>query len=78
MPFWVLTCPQCKRDFGHSEIDLEKGRREIWASPPKPEFPEGGSLLECPNCRTTSIFHRVQLRYAAYVRGPFASRPSLR
>jgi|SRR6516225_7554048 hypothetical protein len=30
IPAWVLSCPQCKRDFGHSEIDLEKGRREIW------------------------------------------------
>ena len=64
MSYWVLGCPLCRMDFIHSEIDGEE-ERELWALPSKPEFPEGGSSLACPNCKQTSLFQRFQLRYSA-------------
>jgi hypothetical protein len=63
MPHWALNCPHCKVEFPHSEIDIEKEHQGIWALPGKPEFPKGGSSLECPNCKETSVFQRFQLIY---------------
>jgi hypothetical protein len=64
MPYWVLHCPHCRKDFVHSEIDGEKEHHGLWALPSKPEFPEGGSWLECLNCNQTSLFQRFQPVYA--------------
>jgi hypothetical protein len=64
MPYWVLDCPQCHKEFVHSEIDGEKKHHGLWALPSKPEFPEGGAKLDCPNCKQASLFQRFQLRYA--------------
>jgi hypothetical protein len=64
MPHWILKCPQCKKDFIHSEIDMEKQKYALWALPSKPEFPEGGSWLECANCKRTSLFQQSQLMFA--------------
>jgi hypothetical protein len=65
MPHWVLKCPECKIHFTHSEVHLEDEHHGLWALPSKPEFHEGGSWLECPNCKKTSLFQRFQLTYAA-------------
>jgi hypothetical protein len=64
MPYWVLNCPHCRKDFNHSEIEGGKEHFGLWALPAKPEFPEGGSWLECLECKQTSLFQRFQLRYA--------------
>ena len=64
MPYWILKCPQCKKDFVHSEINIDKEHYGLWALPSKPEFPEAGSWLECTNCKKTSLFQRFQLMFA--------------
>ena len=64
MPYWVLNCPHCRKDFNHSEIDGGKKHFGLCALPAKPEFPEGGSWLECLNCKQTSLFQRFQLTYS--------------
>jgi hypothetical protein len=64
MPYWILKCPQCKKDFIHSEINMDKEQYGIWPLPSKPEFPEGGSWLECLHCKQTSLFQRFQLKFA--------------
>jgi hypothetical protein len=65
MPHWVLKCPECKFHFTHSEVHVGREDYGLWLLPSKPEFPEGGSWLECPNCKKTSLFQRFQLTYAA-------------
>jgi hypothetical protein len=64
MQYWILKCPQCKNKFIHSEINIKKEHYDLWAMPSKPEFPEGGSWLECAHCKQTSLFQRFQLMYA--------------
>jgi hypothetical protein len=34
--------------------------------PPKPEFPEGGTELECPNCGSKDTYQRHDLAYQPY------------
>ena len=58
-----FECPECKTVFICSEIDMDQGHHGIAALPAKPEFPEGGCKLECPNCKRTSVFQRFQLIY---------------
>jgi phage FluMu protein Com len=65
MPYWVLKCPECKIHFTHSEVHVGREHYGLWMLPPKPEFPEGGSWIECPNCKKISLFQRFQLTYAA-------------
>ena len=60
MAQWVLLCPECKFDFIHSEVESDA---IAWLGA-KPAFPEGGALLECPNCNKSSVFERQQLRYS--------------
>ena len=64
MAHWVLRCPQCKVYFKHSEASA-KQRYDLWVLPAKPEVPQGGSWLTCPNCKETSLFQRFHLIYAA-------------
>ena len=64
MPHWILNCPDCKKDFTHSEVKLEEKPFQALMFPFKPEFPDGGAPLECPNCKNTSTFQRFQLTYA--------------
>jgi hypothetical protein len=66
MPRWVLGCPECNRDFTHTEIPADPKRRSFdrfLGTEAKPEFPQGGLRIECPNCKKTSIFQRYQLVY---------------
>jgi hypothetical protein len=65
MPHWVLKCPECKIHFTHSEVHIGKEDYGLWLLPSKPEFPQGGSWLECPNCKKTSLLPTI----STYVRG---------
>jgi len=66
MAHWVLLCPQCKTDFNHSEVKSERWTSDAFANlGTKPTFPNDGLLLECPNCRTSSLFLHEQLRYSS-------------
>jgi endogenous inhibitor of DNA gyrase (YacG/DUF329 family) len=59
----MLYCPECEKRFPHSEVTFESG---VYASlGNKPDFPDGGLSLECPNCKKTSLYQRHQLVYAA-------------
>jgi hypothetical protein len=66
MPQWVLNCQHCHKLFTCDEIDLAS-----WASydplwPPKPDFPEGGLRMACPNCKKSSTYQRYELMYTDY------------
>ena len=65
MPHWILSCPACKQDFKYSEVKI-KTEGEIndpfaWLET-KPELP---AQLECPHCKTSSVFARHELRYSS-------------
>jgi hypothetical protein len=65
MAYWALCCPECKREFNHSEVKVEN----LLSSPfswlgIKPKFPPEGLRLECPHCKKSSVFVLKQLRYS--------------
>ena len=64
MPRWTLQCENCKFVFTHSMID-DSGALNFF-EPPKPEFAEGGSELECPNCGHKATYQRTELSYRGY------------
>jgi hypothetical protein len=53
---------------------MEKKNYALWALPSKPEFPAGGSWLECTNCRRASLFQQSQLMLPAPERIPSLTR----
>lgn len=59
---WQLECVHCKKKFRHSDVD--ETTLDIFL-PAKPEFPSGGSELECPHCGKTATYQRYQLTYQA-------------
>jgi len=66
-PRWIVTCPECNKEFTHTNISkiASGATRDPFASPPKPQIPEGGSELECHHCRKTSTYQAFDLRYRA-------------
>lgn len=65
MDRWILKCPGCKTTFTQSVVKPPSKLSELlYVWPPKPEFPNGGVRLECPNCKTASLYQRNQLTYA--------------
>jgi predicted nucleic-acid-binding Zn-ribbon protein len=64
-PRWVVSCPDCKEEFTHTEIRaIVSGlSRDPFASPPKPTIPEDGTELQCRNCGKTSTYKASDLRY---------------
>jgi phage FluMu protein Com len=67
MAHWVLLCPQCKTDFNHSEVKVENLLSDAfsWLGA-KPEFPAERLKLECPNCKTSSLYAWRSLRYSSF------------
>jgi endogenous inhibitor of DNA gyrase (YacG/DUF329 family) len=68
MARWVLGCPDCGKDFTHSEIPESSSfiPDPFIGSAVKPEFPVGGQSIACPNCKSTSVYERHQLIYEAF------------
>jgi hypothetical protein len=62
MPTWNLQCRNCRRTFYHSVVS---NAPFTLFSPDKPEFPAGGSLLECPHCCQSFTYQRYELLYGA-------------
>jgi hypothetical protein len=62
MSRWVLLCPSCHQEFTHSQIKRET-LEDYFLGEIKPQFPESGLSISCPNCHTTSVYQRFQLRY---------------
>jgi hypothetical protein len=75
MPQWVLNCQHCYKPFTHGEIDLASlaSYDRLWA--PKPNFPEGGLRVKCPNCKKPSTYQRYELMYS---RDQHAAKPCAR
>ena len=61
MAFWQLECANCKKEFDHSPVKVTSVE-DIFL-PRKPEFPPGGSELECPHCKTMGVYNRHQLTF---------------
>jgi len=62
MPQWAFHCPQCNTELTHSQIYVSS-IREPFTFLSKPELPDGGLKLACPNCQKTSVYLRHQLTY---------------
>ena len=63
MARWVLNCPQCNQDITHVHVATESGLF-AWSGT-KPDFPDGGLSVVCPNCKTSLLYQRNQLLYRA-------------
>ena len=66
VPYWVLVCPECSREFVHTEIKndaITATRDPLGWLDEKPAFPEGGLRVSCPSCKKSSIYQRYQLVY---------------
>ena len=63
MPRWVLRCPSCQQEFTHTQIHRDK--LEDYYLEPKPDFPQEGQPVQCPNCNSSAVFRRHQLTYRA-------------
>jgi hypothetical protein len=61
MARWVLGCPHCNEDFTHKEVRSDTGAF-AWSAV-KPEFPDGGLNVICPNCNKLSVYQRSELTY---------------
>jgi hypothetical protein len=64
MASWVVKCKNCEVEFTHSTIaDDHTMMSYVW--PSKPDFPEGGSPLECPTCGQRATYQETNLTYRA-------------
>ena len=63
MARWVLDCPNCNKNFTHTEIPSDVGAF-AWSGA-KPEFPESGLSVTCPNCNKIAVYQRYELVYKA-------------
>jgi len=65
---WVLTCPECKLEFTHSQVKdtYAPSLKDAfsWICD-KPELPDEGIHLRCPNCMSETAYKRYQLIYRA-------------
>src|SRR4051812_25156263 len=69
MPYWVLPCTDCNKDFVHSEAVEQTSSATIdpfVGQYIKPLFPNDVLELECPHCKKEAHFKRHQLRYAPH------------
>jgi hypothetical protein len=66
MPYWMLKCPRCTRDFLHSKIELaaiEEAYRDPFKILPRPVFASEGERRICPGCKEEFVFQRHHLLY---------------
>jgi hypothetical protein len=54
MAHWLLGCPECNNDFAYTEGPPDSGVFACYSA--KPELPEGGLGVVCPNCRISSVY----------------------
>lgn len=66
MPRWIVRCPRCHAAVPHSEVTFARAIEDALAGlGRKPDCPNGGFSLECPNCKETAHYQRHQLVYLA-------------
>ena len=65
MARWVLECAHCKVEFPHSDINVDgySAFDPFTLTATKPEFPQDGLSVVCPNCSNTFVYQRYQLLY---------------
>jgi hypothetical protein len=63
MASWSIECPNCMSNFNYSAIDDAK--LESFYFPLKPDFPAGGSELQCPHCGHKAKYQSADLFYQA-------------
>jgi hypothetical protein len=63
MASWVLSCNNCNSIFEHSKID--RTGLANYFMPLKPEFPPGGSEVQCPKCGKKAAYQKSALTYQA-------------
>ena len=87
MPQNVLNCQHCHKPVTHHEINLASlaSYDPLWD--PKPDFPEGGLRMMCPNCKKSSTYQRHELmsthdqhapkRYVRDLHPPESQKPQI-
>jgi DNA-directed RNA polymerase subunit RPC12/RpoP len=60
MAAWGLNCASCNQNLTKFLI---KDTLESYFFPEKPDFPEDGKELECPNCGYKATYQRSNLVY---------------
>ena len=65
MARWILECAGCASELTNSDIndDRYSPRDPFTLTAAKPEFPQGGLSVACPNCSQTFVYQRYQLLY---------------
>jgi DNA-directed RNA polymerase subunit RPC12/RpoP len=61
MANWTFRCGNCHATFVHSQVEDKGIENYFW--PQKPDFPLGGSEIECPNCRQKATYQQHALTY---------------
>jgi hypothetical protein len=61
----MLNCPGCYKDFSPIEIATISETHSLdpflAGSDLKPEFPDGGMVFVCPNCKKSFTYQRHEL-----------------
>lgn len=61
MSRWVLVCRVCEKEF--TQVVTEETTLENHYLPPRPRFPIGGLMTQCPHCGVESVYHQQNLHY---------------
>ena len=59
---WAVDCKSCKKAISHSEIP-EPQHAIDFMLPAKPRIAVGGQELECPHCKSKTIYQGTDLWY---------------
>jgi hypothetical protein len=66
MPEWTLICKCCNKTFTHTKIDVRSRMvpedDSLWLD--RREVPEYGLTAECPHCKNTALYRRVEFSYS--------------
>jgi hypothetical protein len=66
MAHWVLCCRQCQAEVTSIEdFQQESFVRDPYTSVIKPELPDEGVNVACPNCQRAFVYRRHELVYRA-------------
>jgi len=66
---WAISCHNCKKPFTHPNITEPHDIADYLDSRAKPEFPDEGTELECPYCKSKATYHQTELWYEAVATG---------
>ena len=60
MPYWVISCKNCRRIFSHSKIEDTLANYFV---PEKPGFADAGDPMACPHCHAIEKYGCTDLKY---------------